>query len=383
MTASIPTPRKYIHARRLVNAGFKVGIVAQTETRALKAASANKNQPFSRALTEVFTRSTFMPSEDDDSEIGSYILAMIEEPAGGGSGSGNHDARVRVSMLAVHVQTGDIVYDSFEDDFLRRELDLRLKLLQPCEIVLPNKSFYDTGDDTMSTTTTSERLRRLPVSQLSAKVLEAFAGAAELDCVADIATRLARSTEALAKGGGGSSSSEGANVHEGNHTVRFEYVSDFEHVSSLVVVSGFFGQDEDGSDSTTTASSPAGADESSINTVLATVLELPRMVITCVGTRSCSCSCSHAGASLTRTHCRRDDLVPTPVQARVGTAAGRELPPIHCHSLASGALAVSAIGDGDPRVKPRHQARLAAVRVRHNQRQPLSVTHSGLWQWSD
>lgn len=45
---------------RLVEKGFKVGIVNQTETAALKAAGDNKSAPFSRKLSHVYTKATFI-----------------------------------------------------------------------------------------------------------------------------------------------------------------------------------------------------------------------------------------------------------------------------------------------------------------------------------
>jgi DNA mismatch repair protein MSH3 len=60
MTASIPTHRVRIHAGRLVAAGYKVGIVKQTETAALKAASSSNSKPFERKLTELYTKSTMI-----------------------------------------------------------------------------------------------------------------------------------------------------------------------------------------------------------------------------------------------------------------------------------------------------------------------------------
>ena len=40
--ASIPTLRLSVHVRRLVEAGYKVGVVQQTDTAAVKKASDNK-----------------------------------------------------------------------------------------------------------------------------------------------------------------------------------------------------------------------------------------------------------------------------------------------------------------------------------------------------
>lgn len=60
LTASVPTfngPGSYV--RRLVAAGYKVGIISQTET----AASKSDSGPFSRDLTDVFTRTTLLGQE--------------------------------------------------------------------------------------------------------------------------------------------------------------------------------------------------------------------------------------------------------------------------------------------------------------------------------
>ena len=45
---------------RLVAAGYKVGVVKQMETAALKAASDNKSGPFERKLAGLYTRSTLI-----------------------------------------------------------------------------------------------------------------------------------------------------------------------------------------------------------------------------------------------------------------------------------------------------------------------------------
>ncbi|KAK6179330.1 hypothetical protein SNE40_011717 [Patella caerulea] len=60
MTASIPTHRLFVHVRRLVTAGYKVGVVKQMETAALKAAGDNKNTPFTRKLSALYTKSTLI-----------------------------------------------------------------------------------------------------------------------------------------------------------------------------------------------------------------------------------------------------------------------------------------------------------------------------------
>lgn len=49
--------------------GYKVGVVNQTETTAVKAAGENKNAPFTRELAHVYTKATL---------IGDDILSVCE-----------------------------------------------------------------------------------------------------------------------------------------------------------------------------------------------------------------------------------------------------------------------------------------------------------------
>jgi DNA mismatch repair protein MSH3 len=43
---------------RLISLGYKVGVISQTETAALKKAGDNRNAPFTRELTHLFTAAT-------------------------------------------------------------------------------------------------------------------------------------------------------------------------------------------------------------------------------------------------------------------------------------------------------------------------------------
>ena len=45
---------------RMVAAGYKVGVVKQMETAALKAASDKRSGPFTRELTALYTRTTLI-----------------------------------------------------------------------------------------------------------------------------------------------------------------------------------------------------------------------------------------------------------------------------------------------------------------------------------
>jgi DNA mismatch repair protein MSH3 len=44
-----------------VGQGYKVGLVKQTETAAIKAAGASKSGPFARELTAIYTKATYIP----------------------------------------------------------------------------------------------------------------------------------------------------------------------------------------------------------------------------------------------------------------------------------------------------------------------------------
>ncbi|XP_053405229.1 DNA mismatch repair protein Msh3-like isoform X2 [Mercenaria mercenaria] len=150
LTASIPVHRLFVHVSRIVSAGYKVGVVQQTETAALKAAGSNKNAPFTRQLTALYTKST-MIGEDVDrtsgdvgdstvpvSTVTSYLMCVCEHEAPKG------EQKTPVGILAVQPSTGDIIYDSFDDTGPRPELETRLTHIQPAEIILPSNVSMET-----------------------------------------------------------------------------------------------------------------------------------------------------------------------------------------------------------------------------------------------
>lgn len=138
-SASIPVHRLPVHAKRLVGAGLKVGVVRQIETAALKKAGDNRNAPFTRKLTNVYTKGTYVDDIDglDQATEGSapatgYLLCVTESKAKGWG----TDEKVDVGILAVQPATGDIIYDTFEDGFMRSELETRLLHIAPCEFLI-------------------------------------------------------------------------------------------------------------------------------------------------------------------------------------------------------------------------------------------------------
>ncbi|KUI66572.1 DNA mismatch repair protein MSH3 [Cytospora mali] len=139
-SASIPVHRLPVHAKRLVAAGHKVGVVRQIETAALKKAGDNRNAPFIRKLTNVYTKGTYIDElgeldqslENTGAPTGGYLLCITESKAKGWG----TDEKVDVGILAVQPATGDIIYDNFEDGFMRREIETRLLHISPCEFLI-------------------------------------------------------------------------------------------------------------------------------------------------------------------------------------------------------------------------------------------------------
>ncbi|CAL5868439.1 uncharacterized protein PFLUO_LOCUS2664 [Penicillium psychrofluorescens] len=141
-SASIPVHRLHVHVKRLITAGHKVGVVRQIETAALKAAGENRNAPFVRKLTNLYTKGTYVddveglegpaPAVGAASPTTGYMLCITESNA---KGWGN-DERVHVGIVAVQPATGDVIYDDFEDGFMRSEIETRLLHIAPCEILI-------------------------------------------------------------------------------------------------------------------------------------------------------------------------------------------------------------------------------------------------------
>ncbi len=141
-SASIPVHRLHVHVKRLVGAGHKVGVVRQLETAALKAAGDNRNAPFTRKLTNLYTKGTYIDDvEGLEGPVGGpsggapatgYLVCITETNAKGWG----TDEKVHVGIVAVQPATGDVIYDDFEDGFMRSEIETRLLHIAPCEILI-------------------------------------------------------------------------------------------------------------------------------------------------------------------------------------------------------------------------------------------------------
>ena len=112
------------------------------ETAALKKAGTNRNTTFVRQLTNVYTKGTYIEDiegldQPSDAPSGGappsgYLLCISESKAKGGG----TDEKVEVGILAVQPATGDIIYDTFEDGFMRNEIETRLLHIAPCEFLI-------------------------------------------------------------------------------------------------------------------------------------------------------------------------------------------------------------------------------------------------------
>ena len=141
-SASIPVHRLSVHVKRLVQANHKVGVVRQIETAALKAAGDNRNAPFVRKLTNLYTKGTYvddvegLETQGADVTAGTqstgYLLCITESNAKGWG----TDEKVHVGIVAVQPATGDIIYDDFEDGFMRSDIETRLLHIAPCEFLI-------------------------------------------------------------------------------------------------------------------------------------------------------------------------------------------------------------------------------------------------------
>ncbi|XP_062120439.1 DNA mismatch repair protein MSH3 isoform X2 [Humulus lupulus] len=146
LTASVPTFRLNVHVRRLVSAGFKVGVVKQTETAAIKAHGSNSIGPFCRGLSALYTKATLEAAEDvGGKEEGcgadsNYLVCAVEKSvlvekmdSSFGMESG---IEVKVGIVGVEISTGDVVYGEFNDNFMRSGLEAVILSLSPAEFIL-------------------------------------------------------------------------------------------------------------------------------------------------------------------------------------------------------------------------------------------------------
>ncbi|GBE82631.1 DNA mismatch repair protein [Sparassis crispa] len=137
LTAMIPIHRQDVYIKKLLANGHKVGVVEQTETAALKKVSKNKSKIFSRELTQLYTAATYvdeLDSVDNTDRTSAPPLMCLAEELRGGMGP---DERVRFGMIVISPSTGDVVWDEFEDNHMRTELETRMVHIKPYEMLIP------------------------------------------------------------------------------------------------------------------------------------------------------------------------------------------------------------------------------------------------------
>lgn len=141
LTASIPTFRLNVHVRRLVSVGCKVGVVKQTETAAIKAHGSNRLGPFVRGLSALYTKATIEAAEDvggGEEGCGScnnYLFCVVEKVMINVE-SVDCGIDVRIGVVAVEISTGDVIYEEFNDNFMRARLEALILSLSPAELLL-------------------------------------------------------------------------------------------------------------------------------------------------------------------------------------------------------------------------------------------------------
>ncbi|KAF9477374.1 hypothetical protein BDN70DRAFT_881277 [Pholiota conissans] len=134
LVASIPVHRRDIHLKKLLSSGYRVGIVNQIETAALKKVGDNRNAPFERKLTNLYTQATYIDGlnsvDDLEEHTASTFICLVEEQASKGTSD------VSIGMVTICPSTGDVVYDDFDDTIMRLELETRLVHTQPAEVLI-------------------------------------------------------------------------------------------------------------------------------------------------------------------------------------------------------------------------------------------------------
>jgi DNA mismatch repair protein MSH3 len=111
----------------------------------------NRNTPFTRKVTNLYTKGTYIDDVEvtDDSTgpqsrsspAAGYLLCLTESKAKGWGS----DEKVHVGLVAVQPSVGDIIYDDFEDGFMRSEIETRLLHIAPCEILIVGDLSKATG----------------------------------------------------------------------------------------------------------------------------------------------------------------------------------------------------------------------------------------------
>ncbi|CAX44064.1 MutS protein homolog, putative [Candida dubliniensis CD36] len=151
---SIPDTRLHIHLQRILNHGYKVGIVKQIESSIIKQIekTSKSSDVMRRELTRVYTKATYFGDEligtnnkeeinwDLFSKLPEYIICI------------NEISDKEFAFVAIQPLIGEIIFDCFKDDISRQELETRLLYLRPIEvIVITNEITKEISSPTLMT----------------------------------------------------------------------------------------------------------------------------------------------------------------------------------------------------------------------------------------
>ena len=94
---------------RLLYRGYKVGLVDQMETRALKKVGETRNETFKREVTQIYTVATYVDELGSiDQDHPPTLMCVVEDRGRSDS------ATARIGMTIVCPTTGEVTYDEFQ-----------------------------------------------------------------------------------------------------------------------------------------------------------------------------------------------------------------------------------------------------------------------------
>uniref|UniRef100_A0A8D2IXP6 DNA mismatch repair protein MSH3 n=1 Tax=Varanus komodoensis TaxID=61221 RepID=A0A8D2IXP6_VARKO len=165
MTASIPTHRLFVHIRRLVAKGYKVGVIKQMETAALKSIGEKRSSLFARKLTH----DNLLEAEEILTDVCDNYLLCISESK---ENVRNKNQNIVIGIVAVQPTTGEVIFDSFKDSAVRLELESLIFRLRPVEIILPKNVSDQTEKLINSVTSVSLQDDRIRIERMENKNFE-------------------------------------------------------------------------------------------------------------------------------------------------------------------------------------------------------------------
>jgi DNA mismatch repair protein MSH3 len=166
--ASVPTHRFLVHARRLINAGYQVGLVRQTETAAIHKVSSKSSKTFVRSCVGLYTPGTDIDDDDpafvdllnqsknnggdaadgSDTEADNQLQTDSSALSSSGGGRDNSDGRLiavvfddsesnTTAVVSIDIRASIVHHRNLNgpDRTRARELADYVDILQPCEVL--------------------------------------------------------------------------------------------------------------------------------------------------------------------------------------------------------------------------------------------------------